>query len=141
MFRTTDHTTLHKVSQKYPEYVSEDFDFQEWVSDDLNIALRDGENFAIFEHEGNGIYNGHYFFDKARGKTAIDLAEDMLIYLFENYPVEVVKGLVPMQNKAARWLSRQVGFLSLGAIETINGEGELFVISPHYRRTPHGLFK
>lgn len=104
----------------------------EWLADPANIALEnDSGDIALFEYglPGREIYSGHYFF-KSRGRKAIQVAREFLDELFNScYNINVLMGLVPLKHKAARWITRQVGFTSHG-IEEIHGkEYELFIIT------------
>lgn len=44
----------------------------------------------------------------------------------DNCPVTTAVGLIEVGNKKARWLIRQVGFTSLGLVDTVNGVCEMF---------------
>ena len=105
------------------------FDAEQSMSDFHNIVLSDGvaENFALFEYAGNDNYYGHYFFSTAKGRKAIALASDMLksLPVFDER-VESVYGVVPVENKKASWLSRQIGFKKVSSFETSHGKMELF---------------
>ncbi len=104
----------------------------EWLSDPINIVLENEYgDLALFEYglPGHKIYSGHYFF-KSRGRQAIQSAHNFLDELFNScYNISILIGFIPIERKAARWLTRQVGFKSQG-IEEIRGKDyEFFLIT------------
>jgi len=123
---------LSKALEKHP-FINDDFDLNVWLSSN-NIVIQDGENYALFENTRDGVYEGHYLFQDARGKRAITLANKIINYFFTTFDVKVLIGKVPLQQRGARWLTRQLGFKSLGAIETIDGDCELFLLTTLDRR-------
>lgn len=64
---------------------------------------------------GDRILQGHYFF-RSRGKKAIENAEKILAVAFED--ADVITGLTPIENKAALWMTRRLGFTMLDVLET-----------------------
>lgn len=109
-----------------------DVDAIEWLSNPVNIALEnDKGDLALFEHsfKDKPIYSGHYCF-QSRGKIAVQVAKDFLDELFNScYNISVIMGLVPIKHKAARWMSRHIGFVSYGLEEIHNKEYELFILT------------
>lgn len=104
------------------------FDPEELVSNLFNILLTDGkDNYSLFEYAGDGAYYGHYFFNSARGRGALDLARQMLKSLkqFDAKAVQVI-GKTPKDNKKALWVSRQLGFKYLFDEETEVGPMEIY---------------
>lgn len=103
------------------------FDPEEWLNNQLNIAITDGEgNYSLFEYESFGVYTGHYFFN-VRGKAARKLSEEMLNHIFKDKNVHLIRGITPLKHLGARWLSRQLGFKSHGVLNTMIGPCELFI--------------
>lgn len=102
-------------------------DLVQWLLDDDNIALTNGPDFALFEYVSPGVYNGHYFCTN-RGKGVINFSYECLNYMFSN-GCEVIKGLTPVEKRAARWMSRKIGFTSYGILETNLGPHELFILT------------
>lgn len=104
----------------------------EWLADQTHIVLENEHgDLALFEYAlvNKKIYSGHYFF-KSRGKHAIEAAKGFLDELFNTcYNIHVVMGLVPKDNKAARWISRRLGFTSYGFDEIHGTEYELFILT------------
>lgn len=104
------------------------FDPHSWLNNYDNIALEEDGNYALFQHEGSGLYTGHYFF-KVRGRKAINLGNKMLSHLFANFPATAVRGMTPLEKRPARWMARQLGFTSHGPIEYGNRWCELFILT------------
>jgi hypothetical protein len=110
----------------------EQVDVIEWLSDPSNIVLENGfGDLAVFEYgvQAKKVYSGHYFF-KSRGKAAIKAGKFFLDELFNScYNVSILIGMVPIERKDVKWMTRQLGFTSYG-IETARGnQYELFIIT------------
>lgn len=106
------------------------FPVELWLAAPENVALVCKENgsVALFEYFAPAVYTGHYFFTHAcRGKAAKELANIMLVEAFGF--ANVIRGLVPLQNLASRWMTRQLGFTSYGAITANEGPCELFIMT------------
>jgi len=116
---TTDADLIDRLTALYPRH---GFDKTEWEGG-RNIALLAEDNLALFEYQKEGVYTGHYFF-KVKGKEAVTLAKEALHVIFRE--VKVIIGLTPVDNKAARWMSRHLGFKSQGVVQTYVGDMELF---------------
>lgn len=120
-----------KVSEAI-RYLGKDIRTEDWLADPTNIALvNEHGDLALFEYafRDKPIYSGHYYF-KSRGQHAIQAARDFLDELFNScYNISIVMGLVPLNHKAARWLTRQVGFTSYGTEEIHEKEYELFILT------------
>lgn len=104
----------------------------EWISNPKNIVLENEQgDLALFEYDIPipKNYSGHYYF-KSRGKQAIQSAIDFLDELFNTcYNIHVVIGLVPADNKAAKWMSRRVGFTHHGPERIGEKDYELFILT------------
>lgn len=124
MKRLTDPTECRKVTDKYPQYFT--FDVEDWFSKENNYALIEGDNIAFGEYKSPGVYWVHFCFDTARGREAINLTKRMFKRLSRDCPLKIGIGLIGVNNKKAKWLIRQVGFKSLGEIDTANGLCEMF---------------
>lgn len=127
--RTTDVT---KVTEAINFIGHGIVDPKEWLANPTNIALENEYgDIALFEYglPNKQIYSGHYYF-KSRGRQAIQSARDFLDELFNScYNISIVLGLIPIQNRAARWITRQLGFTSYG-LETLHDkEYELFILT------------
>lgn len=102
-------------------------DFEDWINNPHNILIERCGSFGAFDYVSSGIYEGHYAF-LHRGKAAIEIASDMLKYMFDNYAT-VVRGLTPVDHGAAKWMNRRLGFTSYGVIDTEAGPLELFILT------------
>jgi hypothetical protein len=104
-------------------------DMEEWSNDPLNIYYMDNEDIALFNFEKTGLYSGHYFFS-SRGKQAREKAKKIIKDFFLRSGATSIRGLTPVENKAARWMNRQLGFQSFGLVETEDKEWcELFILT------------
>lgn len=96
----------------------------ELIEDERNVFLVDGGNGAALIWRGPGVYEGHSFFT-ARGREAIRLGREMLDAMAGQ--ASVVWGATPAKLRHVRWFNRQIGFASLGMIDTPDqGRCELF---------------
>lgn len=128
MHRVTDYAEVRSVTDQYPEYFT--FDIEKWFSDDRNVCLKEGDNVTFGEYKTPGVYHVHFCYGSARGREAISLTKDMFRKFCQDHPVKIGIGLIHHQNRKALWVIRQVGFTSLGMIETENGLCEMFASSP-----------
>jgi len=124
MYRLYDPEECRGVTDKHLDYFS--FDAEKWLSEEKNVALKDGANIAFGEYKLPGVYFVHFCFHTAKGRTAIELTKEMLETFSELAPVRICIGLITEENKKARWLIRQVGFTSLDMVETELGLCEMF---------------
>lgn len=122
--RVTDFVECKKVTDRYPDYFT--FNAEDWFSHPENYAIRSGENIGFAEPKSPGVYWVHFCFHTARGRKAIELTKAMLDRLYDDCPITTAVGLIEEDNRKARWLIRQVGFKSLGMIDTKNGICEMF---------------
>lgn len=107
---------------------SVDLDVEAWLAAEENVALIDADtgSVSMFEYLAPEVYTGHYFFShQARGRKALDLGKAMLETAFGF--AKVIRGMTPLQKRAARWASRQLGFKSYGVIFPVEGPCELFM--------------
>jgi hypothetical protein len=126
--RSYDATLIQTLVGPYLK--DEYFSFKEWLSCSKSIALIDSNNnVALFEPIEGHRYQGHYYFAE-RGRGALDAGKRFLEELFTQYShIQVLQGLTPVDQKGARWLSRQLGFKSYGVADTIAGPTELFILT------------
>jgi len=101
----------------------------DWLASDDNIPVtfEDGD-IALFEHEGDNVYEGHLLF-KSRGRKAIERAREAFRIMFTRHQAEVIFGLVPDFRRDAKLLVRWTGAKSAGIRQTSEGPCELFVLS------------
>lgn len=109
--RSYDFVGLSKAMEPY-SYDWIGWDPEGIVLNNDNIVLTDKEgNFALFERNYDGSYDGHYLFGNARGNKAYKLAKGFIEFFFEEHPyVEKVWGLTPPDHKGALWLTKRLGF-------------------------------
>lgn len=124
MHRTQNLEAVSSVTQHYPDYFT--WNAADWLSDDANFAYQEGENVGFAEFKSPGNYWVHFCYHTARGRAAIELTKRMLDALYADTHYQTVVGLISEDNKKARWLIRQVGFESLGMVDTQNGLCEMF---------------
>lgn len=124
MDRLVSISDCREVTDKHPDYFT--FDAEDWFSKPNNYALIEGKNISFGEYKSEGLYWVHFCFDEARGREAINLTKRMLEAFYEAVPVVTSIGVIDVKNLKARWLIRQVGFKSLGNIETGYGLCEMF---------------
>lgn len=101
------------------------FDPADWLLDDGNVALREGDSYGLFQQDLPGVYIGHYFFT-VKGKEAMALARKMIGEVFSRYDCRLLIGLTPIEKRHAAWMTRQLGFKSYGKTEHQGIEVELF---------------
>lgn len=111
----------------------EGFSKEGFLTDD--IALTDGESYALFEKDSDGLYTGHYLFKK-RGKEAHDLAVTFLRELFS--VAKAVKGIVDKENRRVSLFTRRLGFKKYTEIPIKDKIGELFIMTKSEFIAKHG---
>lgn len=116
MERSYDADAFRKGASLYPEGFEDDFDYEGWLADRNNIMYVCGDNVGLATYEYPGVYNAHWFFT-VRGRGAIALAREMYDQLFNHDGAEMVRGLTPVHLRGARWLAKQLGFISLGIVD------------------------
>lgn len=101
-----------------------------WLSNPRNFYYMDKDDIALFNFETPYLYTGHYFFN-SRGKDAKAKAKSILLRFFDLFETPpVLRGLTPVEHKAAKWMNRQLGFKSQGQIETdLEEVCELFILT------------
>lgn len=101
----------------------------DWLASEGNIPVTfDNGDIALFEHEGEGEYQGHFMFVSG-GAIARDHAREALREMFEDRAATLIYGLTPTCLRHAKIMSRMIGFRSAGIRMTENGPCELFVMS------------
>lgn len=125
LHRSTDWEALKEVVSGYSDkWIG--FDAQALVENPLNYLITDGkDNFALFEHEDDKVYYGHYLFKTRGPENTFEVAKKLLGYFFNCSDAELVMGLTPVTHYGALNLNEKLGFKSHGIVETITG--------PHYK--------
>lgn len=71
------------------------------------------------------VFEAHMFFaPESRGKKAIKAAREGLLYMFQEKGALVIFGRIPLEDRAARLMTRWVGFKAIGIRPKFDG-GEL----------------
>ena len=122
-----------EIISKFPE-LTEAFSIYDYEPYGHNISVLDGNDLMLFEYSSKGIYTGHYFF-QSRGREAISQAKKIISKVFERKDVYALKGLTPLSQKGARWLTRQLGATSFGEVLTEHGPCEFFLMTKEQWRT------
>lgn len=108
------------VIARYPDMNHHGANVRAVLDDPLNIVLEaPGNNFSVFEYSLPYVYTGHYYFETVRGKEAVRISKEMLYEIFNRYGAKVIRGLTPVDNRAAVWMSRHIGFTDTGIVDSI----------------------
>lgn len=120
---------LEKLCEPYRHFM-DGFYPETWVEDHTNVALLDTEtdDLGLFEFESEKMCYGHYVF-KSRGKEAISRASSILSHLFELNPETVVVGMVFDDRPDVKWMTRKLGFQSIGKVASSIEEVEIFTMT------------
>lgn len=104
----------------------------EWLSDPSNIVFENEVgDLAIFEYglPTRKVYSGHYFF-KSRGRQAIESGKQFIDELFNScYNIGILMGMVPVERRDVKWMTRQLGFKSYGLELARGKQYELFILT------------
>lgn len=101
----------------------------DWLASEGNVPVTfDNGDIALFEHEGDQVFEGHLLF-KSRGREAIEHAREAFRLMFTQHGAELLFGLVPQSRKDAKLVVRWTGAKSAGERQTAHGPCELFVLS------------
>lgn len=110
----------------------EQVDVVQWLANPSNIVLEnDRGDLAVFEYglPARKVYSGHYFF-KSRGRAALTAANEFLDELFNScYNIGILMGMVPIERRDVKWMTRQLGFTSYGIEEARGQQYELFILT------------
>jgi hypothetical protein len=129
MHRSFNPDDLREGTDLYREFVPADFDFKGWVGNINNILLKDEDSIGFVTYEYPGVYSVHHFHKTRRGRDAIRVSGAMMKYAFDNYPVQVMRGLTKTSHKAALWIARHLGMKSYGVVDTCGAPHELFMLT------------
>ncbi len=128
MKRVFDIPLLLEVTKDYKELPIELIG--PWVENKSNVMMAEGNSVGLATYEYPGLYSVHWFFSSDhRGRKAINLAKEMVDYLFQECGAKALRGFTKIELKAARWAARQLGLKSYGVLEFPNGPCELFCIT------------
>lgn len=107
---------------------NEGLDHKAWLADHRNMMYTEDGNVGLATFEYPGVYNLHWLF-VTRGRGAFDMANRMLYKFFTETDCKTIRGLTPVDNRAACWLARQIGCTSYGTVECLTGPHELFLMT------------
>jgi len=137
---TKDFSVIDEAIDKY-RGMSGDGDLQEWIDKEGNLAFVDDLGNVGILHKADdgplGLYEAHIFF-KSRGREAIQRAVQMMSFGFDNTDCLVMRGYTPVDNRAARWMNRQLGYTSYGILSQLNPPCELFIVTKQEFGAKHG---
>lgn len=100
----------------------------DWVATPGNIAIERGDNIALFDAEGDQIFQVHFLF-KTTGRAAITAAKKAFDTMFKDHGADLIFGMVPADMPHAILLARKAGGKFAGKRQTEFGECELYVLS------------
>jgi len=101
----------------------DEVDPTELLEDGKNVLLFDDGGGQFFHWRGPGIYEAHSFY-LVRGRQALDLGREAIRRMFVEYGAEKLWRAPPVENRAARWFNRQLGFRSLGIVQMTSAYSE-----------------
>lgn len=99
-----------------------------WLAHGGNVPVAIGDDLALFDDEGAGVYQAHLIF-KSRGRAAVASAKEAYRQMFENYGAELLFTLTPDFRRDAKMVARWSGGKFVGKRDTPHGVCELFVLS------------
>jgi len=112
----------------------ENFDTASWLGDDHNVVFQEGDSFGVFAYEMPHVYTAHYMFRKEhRGKEARELSLKMLREMRKTYGAYTIRGLIDVDNRPSRLMTRLLRFTSYGIIEGHHGPCEIFCLDLNER--------
>lgn len=85
-----------------------------------NVMLGDENGVVLFACAEPGIYEGHFVFPRRR-RDIMDVCRGHLRTMFTAHGAQAIYGLTPIENSAARALSRALGFANLGPSSDSSG--------------------
>jgi len=100
----------------------------DWLAHKGNIPVVLGDDIALFDDEGEAIYQVHFLF-ASRGKAAVASAKESFKRMFVDHGAELIFGLVPDFRRDVKMLARWAGGKCMGKRTTSEGDCELFVLS------------
>ena len=100
----------------------------DWIANPLNVAVFHNEDMALFDYEGPGLYQGHFFF-RSRGKEAVEAAKIITQDMFD-YGAKMIVGFVPVINRKAGVIARMAGYHFVGTQETEHGRVLVYLAAP-----------
>jgi hypothetical protein len=101
----------------------------DWLARPGNTPVTfDNGDVALFDDEGDGVYQVHFLF-QSHGRKAIEHAREAFKIMFTEHGASLIFGLVPDFRRDVKLLARWAGGKSAGLRPTSEGPCELFVLS------------
>ncbi len=101
----------------------------DWVNTPGNVALFHGDDLALFDYDGPGLYRGHFFF-LSRGKEAVEVAKILTQRMFDEFAALMIIGHVPVINRKAGVIARLAGYHYAGNKMTEHGPVRVYLNAP-----------
>lgn len=99
-----------------------------WLATEGNVPIVVGADIALFDDEGDDIFQMHVLF-VSRGRAAVASAKEAIRRMFVEHKADLIFGLVPAFRRDVKLLARWAGMKFRETIDTVNGPCELFVLS------------
>ena len=100
----------------------------DWLAHAGNVPVVMGQDVALFDDEGDRIYQVHFLF-VSRGKAAVASAKESFRQMFEKHGADTIFGMIPDFRRDVKLLARWAGGKFVGKRDTKYGICELFVLS------------
>lgn len=100
----------------------------EWLATAGNVPIVMGDDIALFDDEGDGIFQVHVLF-ASRGRAAVASLREAFRRMFLNYGADLIFGLVPAFRRDVKLLARWAGGKFRETLQTAHGPCDLFVLS------------
>lgn len=99
-----------------------------WLDHDGNIPIVVGNDIALFDDEGDSVYEIHVLFH-SRGRASVASGREAIRRMFEDYGADLIFGLIPDFRRDVKIWARWIGMKFIRMRETVEGPCELFVLS------------
>ncbi len=100
----------------------------DWLADERNIAIVQGDDIVLFDYEGEGLYQIHLLLE-SRGRKAITAIREAFRRMFDDHGAQALFGMVPDFRRDVKLVSRWVGGRPAGKRSTEYGPCELFIVA------------
>lgn len=100
----------------------------DWIADERNVAISDGDDVILFDYERPGVYQFHWL-ASSRGRSAITRAKRALKTMFDEHGAEAIFGLVPVERPDVRLMARWLGAELADETPTQNGPCQIFIMT------------
>lgn len=100
----------------------------DWVEDPRNIAIVEGADVILFDHDSPGVFEIHVLL-ASRGKAAVECIKTALGSMFRERGAEVIFGMVPEHRRDVAMMARWCGLKSVDKVSWLGDRVELFRIT------------